>query len=193
MGFMYASRLLGAPFPEMLSGPLLMERLVAHAAERGVSVYFLGSTRRAVSEAVRRFRIRYPRLRVAGLRDGYFAAKEQDAVVDEVRRSGAGLLFVAMGSPREEDFIHDHLADLGAAVCVDVGGAFEVAAGIKQLAPRWVRVAALDWAHRLWQEPRRLWKRYATTLPVFLFLVALAMVRTWGRRVAVLVTPRRAS
>jgi N-acetylglucosaminyldiphosphoundecaprenol N-acetyl-beta-D-mannosaminyltransferase len=184
MGFMYASRLLGEPFPEMLSGPLVIERLVEHAAARGYPVFFLGSTVDVVGEAVRCFRLRYPGLRVAGLRDGFFAPEEEPKVVEQIRRSGARLLLVAMGSPREEVFIHRNLRAMGVPVCVDVGGAFEVTAGLRRLAPRWMRVAGLEWAYRLLQEPRRLWKRYATTLPVFAALVGLAWLQRLAARLA---------
>jgi N-acetylglucosaminyldiphosphoundecaprenol N-acetyl-beta-D-mannosaminyltransferase len=187
MGLMYASRLLGVPFPEMLSGPLMLDRLVRLAAERGYSIFLLGTKRDILQRAVANYQGRYATLRISGYRDGYFAVEEEVEVVEQIRDSHPDILFVAMGTPREETFVRDHLEDLEVPVCLDVGGAFDVAAGTYRLAPVWLRVLALEWFYRLIQEPGRLWRRYLTTNTVFLWLVLKALVTerlSAGKRMA---------
>ena len=176
MGLMYASRLLGRPLPEMLSGPLVMERLVRHAAVQGYSVYFLGAKKEMVEGAVRRYLEKYPGLKIAGYHDGYFSRMEEPEIIRTIKEARPQILLVAMGSPREELFIYENLQELGVPLCLDVGGAFDVAAGMTKLAPKWMRLAGLEWFYRLIQEPRRLWKRYATVIPWFVFLVLRQLI-----------------
>jgi N-acetylglucosaminyldiphosphoundecaprenol N-acetyl-beta-D-mannosaminyltransferase len=176
MGMMYASRLLGRPLPENLSGPLMMMRLVGLAAERGYSVYFLGAKPEMVHRAVKNFLEKYPALKVAGYHDGYFSSREEPEIVRKIREAHPEILLVAMGSPREELFIYKHMQEMGVPLCLDLGGAFDVAAGMTRLAPKWMRVAGLEWLYRVIQEPGRLWRRYLTVIPWFVFLVLRQLV-----------------
>jgi N-acetylglucosaminyldiphosphoundecaprenol N-acetyl-beta-D-mannosaminyltransferase len=160
MSVVWGARLAGrGRLPGRVTGIDTMERLVARAAERGWRVYFLGAKREAVEGAVAVLRARHPRLVVAGFRDGYFAGREPE-VVAEVRAAGADLLFVAMGSPKQEFFLAENLAALGARFALGVGGSFDHVAGLSRRAPLWMQRAGLEWLHRLLSEPRRLWRRY---------------------------------
>jgi N-acetylglucosaminyldiphosphoundecaprenol N-acetyl-beta-D-mannosaminyltransferase len=176
MGLMYASRLLGRPLPELLAGPWMMDLLVRHAAEQGYSIYFLGAKPEIVSRAVQNFRGTYPSLKIAGYHDGYFSSQEEPEIVSLIKEAHPDILLVAMGSPREELFIYQHVQEMGVPVCLDLGGAFDVAAGLTRLAPRWMGVAGLEWFYRIIQEPGRLWKRYLTVIPWFAFLVLRQLV-----------------
>jgi N-acetylglucosaminyldiphosphoundecaprenol N-acetyl-beta-D-mannosaminyltransferase len=176
MGLMYASRLLGRPLPEMLSGPLMMERLVILATDRGYSVYFLGAKPEIITLAVQNFLERYPSLKIAGYHDGYFSIHQEPEIVREIKETHPSILLVAMGSPREELFIYKHLHEMGVPVCLDLGGAFDVAAGLTKLAPKWMRVIGLEWLYRVVQEPGRLWRRYLTVIPWFVLLVLRQLV-----------------
>lgn len=167
MGLLYASRWLGEPLPEMVSGPYLLFRLLERADAQGYSAYFLGGTPEVIEAAMTKVRHLYPRLRLAGYRDGFFTEDQQTEVVAEIRASRAQLLFVGMGFPRERLFLAEQRAALGVPVCMDVGGAFTVLAGIHQLAPLWVRRLGLEWVYRMLQEPQRLWRRYLVTNLVF--------------------------
>jgi N-acetylglucosaminyldiphosphoundecaprenol N-acetyl-beta-D-mannosaminyltransferase len=156
----WAARLLGVGVPERVAGIDLMEQLLARAAKEGWSAYFLGARPEVVAAAVDEECRRHPGLRVAGHRDGYWAPHEEAGVVAEVARSRADLLFVAMPTPRKERFLAEHLDDLGVSFAMGVGGSFDVVAGITSRAPRWMQRAGLEWAHRLAQEPRRMFRRY---------------------------------
>jgi N-acetylglucosaminyldiphosphoundecaprenol N-acetyl-beta-D-mannosaminyltransferase len=172
----WASRLLGRPLPERVAGIDLMLRLLAEAEERGYRVYVLGAEREVLERAIARIRERHPRLRLAGWRDGYFTAQETADVCRAIRTSHADILLVAMSTPRKEIFLGEHGPSLGVPFVMGVGGAIDVVAGITRRAPRaWQRLG-LEWLYRLVQEPRRMFRRYATTNARFMWLVARALV-----------------
>lgn len=176
----WASRLLGDPLPERVAGIDLMAGLLERAERRGYSVYFLGARAEVLERAVERLREKYPRLHVAGARDGYFADEEASEVCDEIRASRADLLFVAMSSPRKEYFLGEYGPNLGAPFVMGVGGSIDVIAGVTRRAPRGWQRLGLEWLFRLLQEPRRMFWRYATTNSRFIGLVVRAMLSGQG-------------
>lgn len=178
MGIYYASRLLRCPVPEMVSAVFLAFRLLERAAAEGYRVYLLGTKPEILERAVANLRHRYPTLVLAGWHHGYFMPEEEEAVAAAVARARPGLLFLGMSSPRKEEFADRYLERMGVPVTLGVGGTLDVIAGVYRLAPGWMRRAGLEWFYRLLQEPRRMWKRYATTNSVFVWLV----VRAWVRR-----------
>jgi N-acetylglucosaminyldiphosphoundecaprenol N-acetyl-beta-D-mannosaminyltransferase len=115
-------------------------------------------------------------MKVAGYRNGYFASGETAAVVEQIRQSGAELLFVAMGSPVQEIFIASNLIATGARFALGVGGAFDHLSGLSRRAPKWMQRAGLEWLYRLLSEPRRLWRRYLIGNLLFTCLVAKQFV-----------------
>ncbi|MDQ7857236.1 MAG: WecB/TagA/CpsF family glycosyltransferase [Armatimonadota bacterium] len=167
-GLALAGRLRGRPFPANLNGSDFTPRVLALAAARGWPVYFLGARPGVAEEAARRLRARMPDLRVVGVRDGYFPPEETAAVVEAVRRSRTGLLLVAMGNPRQEFWLDQHLAATGARVGIGVGAFFDFAAGVVPRAPAWMNRVGVEWVYRLAHEPRRLWRRYLVGNGVFL-------------------------
>jgi N-acetylglucosaminyldiphosphoundecaprenol N-acetyl-beta-D-mannosaminyltransferase len=167
----WASKLLGDPLPTRVAGIDLMFELFVLAERRGYRVYILGATNRVLNRAVVRLQRRYPRLRVAGARDGYFKPEEGAAVAEEVRRTRPDMLFVAISSPKKEYWLGRHGRSLGVPFVMGVGGAIDVAAEVTGRAPRLVQRAGMEWAWRLAQEPRRLFKRYLTTNTGFVLLV----------------------
>jgi N-acetylglucosaminyldiphosphoundecaprenol N-acetyl-beta-D-mannosaminyltransferase len=176
MSVVWASRLLGTPLPERVTGIDLFVRLVDAAHRDGCSVYFLGASDEVVTQVVEVFQARHPGLRVAGWHHGYW---DDDAtVVAEVRASGADYLFLAIPSPRKELWLQDHLPALGVSFAMGVGGAFDVVAGKTARAPESLQRAGLEWAWRLAQEPRRMWRRYLVTNTAFITMTA----REWWRR-----------
>ena len=177
MGLVYASRLLKRPLPEMVSGPYMLFRLLQRAEVQHYSIFLLGSKPAVVERAVENIRCTYPSVKVAGCRSGYYPPEDESQVVTQIRASGAQLLFVGMGFPRERLFLSKYHGQLGVPVCMDVGGAFTVLAGIHRLAPKWMRVAGLEWLYRMAQEPRRLWKRYLATNAWFCWLLAQEVVK----------------
>jgi N-acetylglucosaminyldiphosphoundecaprenol N-acetyl-beta-D-mannosaminyltransferase len=171
MSVVWAARWLGKPLKERVTGIDLFERLVAQAAARGWPVFFFGARAESVRGVVERFTREHPGLRVAGWRDGYFDLSEADAVVETIRRSGADILFVAMGSPAQEYWIAANLERTGARFAMGVGGSFDHLSGRKPRAPGWMQRAGLEWFYRLLREPRRLWRRYLLGNAQFIRLV----------------------
>jgi N-acetylglucosaminyldiphosphoundecaprenol N-acetyl-beta-D-mannosaminyltransferase len=134
-----------------------MPELCALAAIREYPVFLFGARPGVAEAAAAALRERYPTLRVAGCRDGYVKPAEQDALIDEINVSGARLLFVALGSPAQEIWIHANLSRLTrVSVCQGVGGTFDVLAGRVRRAPVAWRKAYLEWFYRLMREPARI-------------------------------------
>ena len=172
----WASRLLGDPLPGRVNGTDLMLRLLALAEAEGLRVYILGARRDVLEEAVTRLREQYPRLVIAGYRDGYFSDEENVEVCAEIRASGAHVLFIAMSSPKKEYWLAERARDTGVRVAMGVGGSIDVVAGRVRRAPVWMQRAGLEWLFRLLQEPRRLGRRYTSTNARFLLLLARELV-----------------
>lgn len=171
MSVVWASRLLGQTLKERVTGIDLFERLVGHAAQRGWSIYFLGAREESVHGTVELFSRKYPALRIAGYHNGYFEASEQQSLCEAIRLSSADLLFVAMGSPKQEHWIASNVARTGVRFALGVGGSFDHLSGRSRRAPRWMRRSGLEWLHRLLHEPRRLWRRYLIGNSAFIWLV----------------------
>ena len=163
---------------ERVAGIDLAQRVLELAASSGLSVYFLGAKPGVAEEAAARQRRQLPGLQVAGCRDGYFSPSEEGTVVAEVRRSGAAILLVAMGAPRQETLLHRYRDHWGVGVALGVGGSLDVWAGKTMRAPDWVRKAGVEWLYRLTREPRRL--RRQLVLPRYVFRVVTGPTATAG-------------
>lgn len=178
IGVVWAARLLTGIRTERVAGADLMQALCAHAARVGYRVFLFGASPDVNERAADELRRRHPTLVIAGRQHGYIGNAEMPALLEAINRSGAELLFVALGSPRQEMWMSQHLPALKVKVCQGVGGTFDVIAGTVQRAPRaWQRVH-LEWAYRLIREPRRLLRQKA--LPKFAGLVIGAWLG--GRR-----------
>ncbi len=165
----WASRLQQDHLPERVTGVDLVDELCALAANEGFGVYFLGARREVIETAAKRLVERFPGLDVRGIADGYFDATEAGERARAIRESGAKLLIVGMGVPRQEYFIEDQWDDLGVELVIPVGGSFEVIAGTARRAPVFLQRIGMEWSFRLAQEPRRLWKRYLVTNTQFIY------------------------
>ena len=174
----WASRLLRCPLPERVPSIDLFEALLGVAADRGWRVYLLGARAEVLDEAAELFRCRHPDLDIVGRHHGYYADDEQRAVAESIRDARPHRQFVAMSSPRKEQFVH-HNRDLLAEVpfVLGVGGAFDIAAGRTKRAPRWMARAGVEWLYRFAQEPRRLAKRYFVDDMTFFVMLAEDLVR----------------
>lgn len=162
MGIVWGAKLLGIPVPERVAGVDLFERLLAMSSERGLSVFLLGATQHVVERTADVVRAQHPELQIAGCHHGYFW-DDEERIVDTIRESGARMLFVAITSPKKENFINRWRERLGVDFVMGVGGTFDVVAGKVRRAPRWMQRAGLEWLYRVIQEPRRMWKRYLVT------------------------------
>jgi N-acetylglucosaminyldiphosphoundecaprenol N-acetyl-beta-D-mannosaminyltransferase len=178
----WASRMLGDPLPERVAGIDLMQELFALAERHGFRVFILGAKPEVLEQARARILARHPRLQLVGTRDGYFTEEEGAAVAEEVRAARPDILFVAISSPRKEYWLGRYGRAIDVPFVMGVGGAIDVVAGITQRAPNLLQRFGLEWAYRLAQEPRRLWRRYALTNIQFAVLLARAMVHRMRAR-----------
>jgi N-acetylglucosaminyldiphosphoundecaprenol N-acetyl-beta-D-mannosaminyltransferase len=177
MGIVWGARALGIPVPERVAGVDLMERLLSVCAEEGFRPYFLGASQEVVVCAVAEAKRRWPRLTFAGYHNGYFQPMNEPAVVSAIQESKADCLFVGMPTPHKERFLNRHRTVLGVPFIMGVGGGFDVFAGKTARAPVVLQRAGLEWLFRIYQEPRRMWWRYASTNAVFAGLLAPALLR----------------
>ncbi|WP_024609250.1 WecB/TagA/CpsF family glycosyltransferase [Pseudoalteromonas sp. TAB23] len=175
MGVVFGARFLGHDVPERVAGVDLFHELLTMSARRDFPVFLLGATEEVVSKTVEKVKAQNPNLNIAGYHDGYFFGNkegdDEEAVVNKIRESGAKLLFVAITSPKKENFINKWQDKLGVDFVMGVGGTFDVVAGKVNRAPLWMQNAGLEWLYRVMQEPGRMWKRYLMTNSKFLFLL----------------------
>jgi N-acetylglucosaminyldiphosphoundecaprenol N-acetyl-beta-D-mannosaminyltransferase len=157
------------PLPENMSGPDLTLQMLAVLEGAEASVYLLGGTAEEVEGARGRIEELFPRLRIAGARDGYFDEAQNEVVVEAINAASPQVLFVGMGFPRQEMWIAENLPRLNVNVAVAEGGSFTFISGKVQRAPHWFRRFGLEWLFRLARQPWRL-KRQAR-LPRFVRLV----------------------
>jgi N-acetylglucosaminyldiphosphoundecaprenol N-acetyl-beta-D-mannosaminyltransferase len=167
----WLSRLLGKPLKARVTGIDLMMDLLSLAAEKQYRVYFLGACQDVVSAVVERCLDRYPGLQVAGYRDGYWKPSQEFQVVEAVQQARPDILFVALGSPQKEFFIHKHLHRLQVPFAMAVGGSFDIIAGRIKRAPEWMQRMGFEWFWRVLQEPGRMWRRYCRDGAIFTYLV----------------------
>lgn len=177
MGIVWAARLLGLPVQERVSGVDLLTELLAVCSEDGFRPYFLGATSKVLELCEHRVLEKYPSVRFAGMRDGYFAPDRELEVVADIRNSGADCLFIGMPTPRKERFLAAHRDDLNVPFIMGVGGSFDVLAGQIARAPVRMQAMGLEWLYRVYQEPGRMWWRYARTNTLFAMILARALIQ----------------
>ncbi len=159
----------GLGLRERVYGPELTLRLCSRAADDGIPIYLYGSMPDVIELLQQKLLEKFPKLQIAGSESPPFRAltpEEDDAVVRRINESGAGILFIGLGCPKQDHFAADH-ADRIIAVQVCVGAAFDFHAGTKPMAPAWMQRYGLEWIYRLSREPRRLWRRYVQTNSIF--------------------------
>jgi N-acetylglucosaminyldiphosphoundecaprenol N-acetyl-beta-D-mannosaminyltransferase len=172
----FASRLTsGHALPERVATTDLFHDVAERAETAGVSFYLLGATDEIIERTVKRTRERYPRLNIAGYRDGYFSAHEEEQVVESINAAQPDILWVGMGVPAEQSFCLRNLSRLNQVGVVKTsGGLFDFVSGKNRRAPAWMQSVGLEWAYRMALEPRRLAYRYLTTNPHAVYLLLTA-------------------
>jgi len=179
MPLLWASRLLGTPLPEKVSGSDLVTPLAALAAKHDWAVYLLGGAPGVADTAAARLHERYG-VRIVGCDAPTITLEGGEAedrpIVERIRNARPDLVLVAFGAPKQELWMRRVLPDIQPAVAVGVGASLDFVAGTMRRAPRWVSSLGFEWLYRLGQEPRRLWRRYLVRDPVFLRIV-LGMLR----------------
>jgi N-acetylglucosaminyldiphosphoundecaprenol N-acetyl-beta-D-mannosaminyltransferase len=170
-----------ARLTDRVYGPFLMKFLCEAAAREKIPIYLYGGTADVLAKLTFNLATWFPELQIAGAHAPPFrplTPAEDDHVVRRINDSGAGLVFVGIGSPRQEIFAFEHKHAIR-AVQLCVGAAFDFHAGVKKMAPPWMQKRGLEWLFRLCSEPGRLWKRYLVTNSAFSYLFARRMVLGW--------------
>jgi N-acetylglucosaminyldiphosphoundecaprenol N-acetyl-beta-D-mannosaminyltransferase len=171
MPVVWASRLLGKPLKERVAGVDLFEALMRRAGDKGWRVFLLGAREEVVREVASTYGRKYPGLVLAGYRNGYWKGEAEDAlVVEQIRDARPDLLFVAISSPKKEQFLGRYQAEMKVPFAMGVGGTFDVAIGHVRRAPAWMQKSGLEWFYRFLQEPRRMFRRYFIDDMAFVWL-----------------------
>ncbi len=171
MPVVWASRLLGKPLKERVAGVDLFEALMARAGAKGWRVFLLGAREEVVRAVKDTYERKYPKLQICGYRNGYWKGEAEEAqVAAQVKDSQADLLFVAISSPKKEQFLGRYQAEMKIPFAMGVGGTFDVAIGKVKRAPLWMQKSGLEWFYRFLQEPRRMFRRYFIDDVAFIWL-----------------------
>jgi N-acetylglucosaminyldiphosphoundecaprenol N-acetyl-beta-D-mannosaminyltransferase len=186
MPVVWASRLLRAPLPAKISGSDLVTPLLERAAQERLRLWLLGGGPGAAERAATILAERHPGLVLVGTNAprirGDEAATELRAICAPIRAAQPDLIFVCLGAPKQERFMHAVHRELSPAVMLGLGAVVDFVAGNVRRAPRWMSDNGLEWAYRLAQEPRRMWRRYLLRDPEFAWIVARdALYRARGR------------
>ena len=161
MSVVWAARFLGHKIKERVAGIDLMENLVELAHKKKYKCFFLGAKEQVVKRIVDHYSEKYSNKIIAGYRNGYFENYEEKTLVDQIIKSKANLLFVAMSSPKKEIFLNKYKIELKSVnLIMGVGGSFDVISGEVNRAPLFMQKIGLEWFYRFAQEPRRMWRRY---------------------------------
>ena len=177
MGIVIAARLLGFGKIERIAGIDLMREALRLCAEKGYRPYFFGAKQEVLNKAIIEIKRLFPAIDVAGCRNGYFKSEDELGIVNTIRASKADCLFIAISSPTKERFIRRYRDELGVSFVMGVGGSIDVIAGFVKRAPLWTQKWGLEWAFRLGQEPRRMWKRYLFTNSMFAIILSGTLLR----------------
>ena len=154
-GTVWAGRKLGYEVPERVAGYDLFLNLMTQSAQNKLKVFFFGAAPGVAAEAKQKCEILYPGVSIVGCRDGYFKEEDNLAIVNEINNSGADLLFVALGAPKQEKWLKKYQDILKPSLLMGIGGSFDVVAGKMERAPKWMQDASLEWLFRLYKQPSR--------------------------------------
>lgn len=168
-GAVWAGRHLGHNVPERVAGFDLYNELLKLSAEKGYTSYFFGGSPGIAEAAKAKAESLYPGVKVVGCHDGYFKPEQVPQIIEEINNSGADMLFVALGAPKQEYWLKENRTKLQAPILMGIGGSFDVLAGKMERAPKWMQDASLEWAFRLYKQPSRFMRMMA--LPKFVLKV----------------------
>jgi N-acetylglucosaminyldiphosphoundecaprenol N-acetyl-beta-D-mannosaminyltransferase len=184
MPLVWLMKLMGAAHQDRVAGMDIFIALCERMAAEDISVFFLGSQKEILERISKRLGKEFPNLKIAGMEPLPFrplTLEEDETIVQKINTSGASIVLVSLGCPKQEAWMNQHKGKVQ-AVMLGLGGVFPVYAGLHKWAPIWVRQSGLEWLYRLAQEPRRLWKRYFATIPPFIYLalkqVLISRLRT---------------
>ncbi len=176
MAVVWLGRMRGHKNIRRVYGPELMEEVCAISAKSGYRNYLYGSTLDVLDKLKERLAKRYPGLIISGLFSPPFrqlSDDEDNKIVEEINNNAPDIIWVGLGSPKQDLWMYEHRDRLNAPVMIGVGAAFDFLAGTKPQAPRWIRDNGFEWLFRLVTEPKRLWRRYLVDYPLFVYYILL--------------------
>lgn len=177
-GVIWAARLLGKKLPERVTGIDLMDNLVSFAHKNKYKIFLFGAKEEVVSSVAGIYSRKYSPDIIAGYRNGYYQPEEEEQIAKGIAKSGAHILFVAISSPKKENFLFRHKQILkNVNFIMGVGGSFDIVANITSRAPRWMQRTGFEWLFRLLQEPRRMWHRYTVGNLRFMVLIVKELLK----------------
>jgi N-acetylglucosaminyldiphosphoundecaprenol N-acetyl-beta-D-mannosaminyltransferase len=165
-------------------GPDLLLAVCRASTRQGWRHFFYGGGPGVADRMAARLRSRFPALEIAGVYSPPFqpmTAEQDEALLQRIGATGPDIVWVGLGTPKQERWMAAHIGRLSAPVLIGVGAAFDFHAGAKRQAPRWMQRCGLEWSFRLMTEPRRLGKRYLVNNPLFVWRIALQLWRTTRR------------
>lgn len=167
----WASKVLRRPLPERIAGIDIMTGLFSRANDNQYRIFLLGATQEILDRTIERLQREHPNAIVAGAHHGYFDKAGEETVANQIEAANADMIFVAMTSPKKEEFLARWSEKIRVPICHGVGGSFDVYAGKVKRAPRVWQKLGLEWFYRMMQEPRRLAGRYFSTNSRFVWMV----------------------
>jgi N-acetylglucosaminyldiphosphoundecaprenol N-acetyl-beta-D-mannosaminyltransferase len=174
----WTSKLFGRSLRERVAGIDLMEKLVELAHQKQYKLFFFGAKEEVVKKLVDHYSNIYSPAIIAGYRNGYFKKEDERSIAEQIANSGAHILFVAITSPVKENFLYQNRDVLKHVnFIMGVGGSFDVIAGYVKRAPVWMQKAGLEWLYRVYQEPKRMFKRYLVGNTKYFMLVIKYMFK----------------
>lgn len=171
MSVYWALRILGKPVPERVACPDLAEDVIKMAERNSFSIFLFGAEENSLQLCVKNLQNEYPKLKIAGARNGYFKEEDEADIVAYLKKSKSDILFLGMPSPRKEFFVEKYKKEIPANFIFGVGGLFDIYSGQKKRAPKWLQKIGMEWFYRFSQEPRRMWQRYMIGNFRFIFMV----------------------
>jgi N-acetylglucosaminyldiphosphoundecaprenol N-acetyl-beta-D-mannosaminyltransferase len=164
---------------QRVDGTSVMKRVLSGCTPLGKSVFFYGGTQEMLDKAFNYLQLQYPGLQIAGMHAPPFRPlnqKEKFAIIDEIKSTDADFVFVVLGCPKQESWMHEMRGKIP-AVMLGIGGALPMALGIQKRAPVWIQNFGFEWMYRLVQEPKRLFHRYAVTNSKFIYLIMTELIK----------------
>ena len=168
MELVYCGRM-GERVPERVTGVDITKELFKQAVSNQIPIYCLGAAPSVAQQAVSNLQAMYGTINIAGIHDGFFDEAEEQRIINDIKTSGAKLVFVALGVPKQEQWISEKLSSLQGVVAIGIGGSFDVLAGNIPRAPHWMQRNRLEWLYRLYLEPKRIGRMLA--IPKFMWTV----------------------
>ena len=182
MPVLWASQFLGTPIVERITGLDLLPSLLQYCASNHFSLFFLGASPGVGLSLKAKAEKLYPNINIKGVYCPPFANKfeqsENDKMISLINEAKPDFILVSLTAPKQDIWIAENLQKLDTKICIGIGGAFEVTAGLIPRAPHWMQVNGLEWFYRFCKEPKRMFRRYFMEAPVFIPLILLQKLKS---------------